>query len=77
MSDQANYPTRRAVVAMIPGVLAPGILSGCVTTSQQQAHYTGPAYRVVSYQSREKPGTIVVDPANHFLYLVQDAQQAL
>ena len=73
MSNQAKHPTRRAVVSLIPGALA---LSGCVTT-QSQARYTGPAYRVVDYQSGQKPGTIIVDPGNHFLYSVQDARQAL
>jgi len=81
MSNQANYPTRRAFVSLIPGALA---LSGCVTTQspprytgQSQPRYTGPAYRVVEYQSGQKPGTIIVDPGNHFLYSVQDARQAL
>ena len=73
MSNRANHPTRRAFVSLIPGALA---LSGCVTT-QSSPRYTGPAYRVVDYQSREKPGTIVIDPSNHFLYLVQDARQSL
>ena len=73
MSNHANHPTRRAFVSLIPGALA---LSGCLTT-QSQPRYTGPAYRVVEYQTREKPGTIVVDPGNHFLYLVQDARQVL
>src|SRR6266568_9261975 len=73
MSNQANQPTRRAFVSLIPGALA---LSGCVTT-QSQPRYTGPAYRVVEFQIQEKPGTIVVDPGNHFLYLVQQGQRAL
>jgi lipoprotein-anchoring transpeptidase ErfK/SrfK len=73
MSNQANQPTRRAFVSLIPGALA---LSGCVTT-QSQPRYTGPAYRVVEFQIQEKPGTIVVDPGNHFLYLVQQEQRAL
>jgi lipoprotein-anchoring transpeptidase ErfK/SrfK len=58
---------------MIPGAVA---LSGCVTT-QSQPRYVGPAYRAVDYQSREKPGTIVVDAGNHVLYLVQDTGKAL
>ncbi len=75
MSHQASHPTRRAFVSLLPGAFA---LAGCVTTqSQPPSRYAGPAYRTVNYQSREKPGTIVVDPANHFLYLVQDARQAL
>jgi lipoprotein-anchoring transpeptidase ErfK/SrfK len=69
----AFHPTRRALVSLFPGAVA---LSGCVTT-QSQPHYTGPAYRVVEYQSGQKPGTIIVDPGNHFLYSVQDARQAL
>ena len=73
MSNQANHPTRRAFVSLIPSALA---LSGCVTT-QSQPRYAGPAYRVVEYQSGQKPGTIIVDPGNHFLYSVQDARQAL
>jgi lipoprotein-anchoring transpeptidase ErfK/SrfK len=73
MSNQTNQPTRRAFVSLIPGALA---LSGCVTT-QSQPRYTGPAHRVVEFQIQEKPGTIVVDPGNHFLYLVQQGQRAL
>jgi lipoprotein-anchoring transpeptidase ErfK/SrfK len=65
--------TRRTFISLLPGALA---LSGCVTT-QSQPRYTGPAYRLVDYQNREKPGTIIVDPGNHFLYWVQDARQAL
>jgi lipoprotein-anchoring transpeptidase ErfK/SrfK len=69
------HPTRRAFVSLIPGTLA---LSGCVTTQSQSRSNTGPAYRVVEYQSGQKPGTIIVDPGNHFLYSVQDcARQAL
>lgn len=33
--------------------------------------------QVVSYETREKPGTIVVDPANRFLYLVMQDGQAM
>jgi lipoprotein-anchoring transpeptidase ErfK/SrfK len=33
--------------------------------------------RTVSYPSGEAPGTIVIDPANRFLYLVQDGGQAI
>jgi lipoprotein-anchoring transpeptidase ErfK/SrfK len=31
----------------------------------------------VYYPSREAPGTIIVDPANHYLYLVQDGGRAI
>jgi lipoprotein-anchoring transpeptidase ErfK/SrfK len=68
------YPTRRAFVSLIPGTLA---LSGCVTTQSQSRSNSGSAFRVVEYQSGQKPGTIIVDPGNHFLYSVQDSRQAL
>jgi lipoprotein-anchoring transpeptidase ErfK/SrfK len=71
LSNRVNQPTRRALISLIPGALA---LSGCVTT---QSRITGPAYRLVQYQSGQKPGTVVIDPGNHFLYLVQDGRQAL
>ena len=32
---------------------------------------------MVSYPTREPAGTIIVDPANHFLYLVQDGGRAM
>lgn len=39
----------------------------------------GTAYlrRAVSYPTREQPGTIVIDPAHHFLYLVQGEGRAI
>jgi lipoprotein-anchoring transpeptidase ErfK/SrfK len=70
---KANHLSRRSLLSLVPGAVA---LSGCVTT-QSQPRYTGPAYRVVDYQSHEKAGTIIVDPGNHVLYLVQDTRQAL
>ena len=51
-------------------------VAGCATAPVHQ-QYTGPNYRVVSYETRERPGTIVVDPPNHFLYLVQKGGQSL
>jgi lipoprotein-anchoring transpeptidase ErfK/SrfK len=49
--------------------------SGCVTMAR------GPAaiYQrtEVEYATRERPGTIVIDPANHFLYLVEGKGRAL
>lgn len=54
-------------------------LPGCVTTPPA-AHAAGPdpMYRRadVAYESKEKPGSLVVDPENHFLYLVRGKGQA-
>ena len=33
--------------------------------------------QVVAYPTHERPGTIIVDPANHFLYFIHDAGQAI
>jgi lipoprotein-anchoring transpeptidase ErfK/SrfK len=69
VSKPGDRPTRRVFVSALPGAAL--ALAGCSAQPVQQQRYTGPAFRTVSYQSREKPGTIVVDPPNHFLYLVQ------
>ena len=71
--------------ALLTGVSAAGValcLAGCATTrppTQSQSREVDPAYRLklVAYDTREAPGTIVVDPANHFLYAVQKGGQAL
>lgn len=75
MSEQANRPTRRGFVALFPGAAL--TLAGCETTTPVQQRYTGPAYRVVTYAAHEQPGTIIVDPQNHFLYSLQGGGQAL
>ena len=65
--------------ALLTGVSAFAV-AGCTTTrAPQQSREVDPAYRrkVVTYDTREAPGTIVVDPANHFLYAVQTGGQAL
>ena len=35
------------------------------------------ARQVVAYPTRERPGTITVDPGSHFLYFIHDAGQAI
>jgi len=63
---------RRAFVALIPG--AAFAFTGCATQPPPEP-YRGP--NLVTYVTHERPGTIVVDPANHFLHLVQKGDQAL
>jgi lipoprotein-anchoring transpeptidase ErfK/SrfK len=65
-------------------------LAGCASTGTTTTNIFGttpteenrgpdPAFarKVVAYPSRERPGTIVVDPGSHFLYLVQGGGQAV
>jgi lipoprotein-anchoring transpeptidase ErfK/SrfK len=72
-------PSRRSVVAGFCAVSLVAGLCGCVTAPQQAARTADPAYArtVVSSPFRQPPGTIIVDPGNHFLYLVQNDGQAM
>lgn len=70
--------------ALIIGIVAGGAtlsLEGCATTTATQtaSRQADPAFArtVVAYQTRDPAGTIVVDPANHFLYLTQAGGQAI
>jgi lipoprotein-anchoring transpeptidase ErfK/SrfK len=74
LPKQDDWPDRRAFVALVPG--AAFWLAGCATRPAQPVSY-GPTQKLVTYTSRERPGTIVVDPANHFLYAVQKGDQAV
>ena len=49
------------------------------STTPEQPRAPDPAFArtVVAYPSRERPGTIVVDPSSHFLYLIQGHGQAI
>jgi lipoprotein-anchoring transpeptidase ErfK/SrfK len=67
--------------ALILGVSALGVafcLANCTGTPTRVAD-VDPAYRRddVRYVSQEMPGTIVVDPSEHYLYLVQEGGRAL
>jgi lipoprotein-anchoring transpeptidase ErfK/SrfK len=69
---------RRAFVAGMTAISAASFLGGCTGPSKQMAD-VDPAYhrKEVKYASKEAPGTIVVDPAKHYLYLVQTGGKAL
>ena len=72
--NQDRWLSRRAVVALAPG--GAFAVAGCATRPAQPISY-GPTQKLVTYATRERPGTIVVDPANHFLYSVQKDGQAV
>ena len=54
-------------------------LVACATTPTQVSRKADPAFarKVVTYPTPVRAGTIVVDPGNHFLYLVQGDGQAI
>jgi lipoprotein-anchoring transpeptidase ErfK/SrfK len=71
-------PSRRALIA---GFAAGGVLVGLIgcKTTGEPSREADPAFarEVVTYPSREPPGTIIIDPGSHFLYLVQGGGQAI
>jgi lipoprotein-anchoring transpeptidase ErfK/SrfK len=64
-----------AVAACIAGTTNAGVFTG----PWEQSRAPDPAFarQVVAYATHEQPGTIIVDPASHFLYLIHDAGQAI
>ena len=54
-------------------------LVACATTTTQVSRKADPnfARKVVTYPTPVRAGAIVVDPGNHFLYLVQGDGQAI
>ena len=69
--------SRRTLLSGTCTIGAVWALSGCA--SKPQMTDADPIYRrkVVNYDTRERPGTIVVDPSEHFLYLVKGGGSAL
>jgi lipoprotein-anchoring transpeptidase ErfK/SrfK len=64
--------------AVIKGVSAIGAASGLASCASRST-YIDPMYlrQSVQYDARQAPGTIVVDPSNHFLYHVQEGARAV
>jgi lipoprotein-anchoring transpeptidase ErfK/SrfK len=67
--------SRRAAIVGCSALGATASLAGCATRSTD----IDPAFmrRTVAYDASHAPGTIVVDPSNHFLYHVQQNGQAI
>jgi lipoprotein-anchoring transpeptidase ErfK/SrfK len=67
--------SRRGVVAGFSASVGSLWLGGCATRSPQM----DPAFlrQEVRYDAKHPPGTIVVEPANHFLYHVQEGGRAV
>ena len=83
-----GFPRRqmRVVRGLTCAVLL--ILAACVGGPTSAGIYTMPwdqqrgpnpvfARQVVAYPTHERPGTIIIDPASHFLYFIHDAGQAI
>ncbi len=67
--------SRRAVMMGLSAIGAASSLAGCATRSTDfDSDYLR---QTVRYDTSQAPGTIVVDPRNHFLYHVQEAGRAV
>ena len=56
------------------------ILAACVGGTTSAGIFTpwgAFARQVVAYPTHERPGTMIIDPASHFLYFIHDAGQAI
>ena len=70
-------PNRSAVtVSGLVGIALIG-LAGCTTAPASREADPTFARKVVTYPTPEQPGTILIDPGSHFLYLVQGGGQAI
>ena len=69
--------TRRELIMTAYAMGAVITLPGC--TNSPQATGLDPIYRrkEVQYDTREKPGTIVINPSEHFLYFVEGGGHAV
>ena len=77
MSGKGAYYLRM-VIASGMGAMALLTLAACATTTPAPSRQVDPAFArtVVTYAPAVSPGTIIVDPGSHFLYLVQGGGQA-
>ena len=78
MEPSDRVSSFRAVVAGgIAGVVLFGLMACTRTAPVSREADPAFARKVVTYPSPELPGTIIVDPGSHFLYLVQGDGQAI
>jgi hypothetical protein len=77
LSGKGAYYLR---IVIASGMAAIGLLAlvACATTTPPPSRQVDPAFArtVVTYAPPVSPGTIIVDPGSHFLYLVQGDGQA-
>jgi lipoprotein-anchoring transpeptidase ErfK/SrfK len=71
---QRQYPVDRQSAALYGPVAGEPFPVPAVPLSAVNPNYLR---RAVSYPSNEPPGTIIIDPQNHYLYLVQGGGSAI
>ena len=68
--------SRRVVIRGFSAIGAASGLAGCAATRSADLDLAY-ARQFVRFDANQPPGTIVVDPRNHFLYHVQEARRAV
>jgi lipoprotein-anchoring transpeptidase ErfK/SrfK len=75
--EPGNKKVLKLCAVLAGGVVVLALLAACTTAQMPREADPAFARRVVAYPSPDRPGTIVVDPGSHFLYLVQGNSQAI
>ena len=78
-SGESVWALRTALARGLPAMALLGLVACATTTTTPVSRQADPAFvrTVVTNSARVPPGTIVVHPGSHFLYLVQVGGQAI
>jgi lipoprotein-anchoring transpeptidase ErfK/SrfK len=78
-SGETVLVLRTVIVRGIPAIALLGLVACTTTTTTPVSRQADPAFarKLVTYSTPVSPGTIVVDPGSHFLYLVQGGGRAI
>jgi lipoprotein-anchoring transpeptidase ErfK/SrfK len=68
-----------AVLLILAACIGGTTSAGFFMTPWEQGRGPNPAFarQVVAYPTHERPGTLIIDPASHFLYFIHNAGQAI
>ena len=68
-----------AVLLILAACIGGTTSAGFFMTPWEQGRGSNPAFarQVVAYPTHERPGTLIIDPASHFLYFIHNAGQAI
>jgi lipoprotein-anchoring transpeptidase ErfK/SrfK len=78
-SGETLLVLRALIVRAGPAMALLGLVACATTATTPVSRQADPAFarKVVTYPTPVPPGTIVIDPGSHFLYLVQGGGQAI
>jgi hypothetical protein len=78
-SGETVLVLRTIMTKGVPAMALLGVVACATTSTTPVSRQADPAFarKVVAYPTPVSPGTIVIDPGSHFLYLVQGGGQAI